>query len=140
MAVDDGEIFFFDGAVFPDFSQLAGGDGIFGDENDAAGFAVETIDDVRGSAGRELQIKAHAADETGILIAFGRVTNEAGGFVDDQQVGVFKNDFKQRIQFAVYCLRAENKCARAKTKHFFNRLIDADFALIKRVKIFVGKN
>ena len=44
VAVDDGEVFFLDGAGFPDFSQLAGDLGIFGDDDDAAGFAVEAID------------------------------------------------------------------------------------------------
>ena len=44
VAVDDGEIFFFDGAGFPDFSEFAGDFGIFGDEDDAAGFAVEAVD------------------------------------------------------------------------------------------------
>ena len=44
VAVDDGEVFFLDGTGFPDFSQLAGDFGIFGDEDDAAGFAVEAVD------------------------------------------------------------------------------------------------
>ena len=46
VAVDDGEIFLLDGAGFPDFSEFAGGFGIFGDENDAAGFAVEAVDEM----------------------------------------------------------------------------------------------
>ena len=44
MAVDDGEVFFLDGAGFPDFAEFAGGHGIFGDDDDAAGFAVEAVD------------------------------------------------------------------------------------------------
>ena len=40
VAVDDGEIFFFNGAAFEDFSEFAGGFGIFCDQNKAAGFAV----------------------------------------------------------------------------------------------------
>ncbi len=44
VAVDDGEVFFLDGAGFPDFAEFAGGFGIFGDDNDAAGFAVEAVD------------------------------------------------------------------------------------------------
>lgn len=43
-AVDDGEVFFLDGAGFPDFAQFAGGFGIFGNEDDPAGFAVEAVD------------------------------------------------------------------------------------------------
>jgi hypothetical protein len=46
VAVDDGEVFFLDGAGFPDFSQLAGNSGIFGDDDDAAGFAVEAVDEM----------------------------------------------------------------------------------------------
>jgi hypothetical protein len=46
VAVDDGEVFFLDGTGFPDFSQLAGDFGIFGDDDDAAGFAVEAIDEM----------------------------------------------------------------------------------------------
>ena len=44
VAVDDGEVFLLDGAGFPDFAQLAGGFGIFGDDDNAAGFAVEAVD------------------------------------------------------------------------------------------------
>ena len=44
--VDDGEIFFLDGAGFPDFPEFAGDFGIFGDEDDAAGFAVEAVDEM----------------------------------------------------------------------------------------------
>ena len=46
-AVDDGEVFLLDGAGFPDFTQLAGDGGIFGDDDDAAGFPVEAIDETR---------------------------------------------------------------------------------------------
>ena len=46
-AVNDGEVFLLDGAGFPDFAQFAGGFGIFGDEDDAAGFAVEAVDEKR---------------------------------------------------------------------------------------------
>ena len=46
VAVDDGQIFFFDGAAFENFSQLAGGRGIFCDDDHAAGFAVEAVDEM----------------------------------------------------------------------------------------------
>ena len=36
MAVDDGEIFLFDGAAFQNFPKFARDDGIFGDDDDAA--------------------------------------------------------------------------------------------------------
>ncbi len=46
MAVDNGEIFFFNGAAFKNFSQFAGDVGIFGDDDDAAGLAVEPVDEM----------------------------------------------------------------------------------------------
>jgi hypothetical protein len=36
-----------------------------------------------------IQIKAGAADEAGEFIALGRMTNESGRFIDDQQAGIF---------------------------------------------------
>ena len=53
MAVDDGEVFFPHGAGFPDFGQLARGNRIFGDEDEAGGFAVETMDQVGRRERRE---------------------------------------------------------------------------------------
>ncbi len=44
MAVDDGQIFFFNRAAFENFSQLTCDNGIFRDDDHAARFAVETID------------------------------------------------------------------------------------------------
>lgn len=49
VAVDNGEIFFFNGAAFENFSEFAGGPGIFCNQNDAAGFAVEAVDQVRNN-------------------------------------------------------------------------------------------
>ena len=46
VAVDDGEEFLLDSAGFEDFAEFAGGFGIFGDEDDAAGFAVEAVDEM----------------------------------------------------------------------------------------------
>ena len=43
-AVDDGEVFFLDGTGFPDFAEFTGGFRIPGDDNNAAGFAVEAVD------------------------------------------------------------------------------------------------
>ena len=46
VAVDNGQIIFFNGAAFKNFSQFAGGFGIFGDDDDAAGLAVEPVDEM----------------------------------------------------------------------------------------------
>ena len=43
----NGEIFLLDGAVFENFPQLASYFGVFGDDDDAAGFAVEPVDQMR---------------------------------------------------------------------------------------------
>ena len=47
---------------------------------------------------RYVQIKAGAADEAGKFITFGRMTDEARRFVDDQQVRVFVDDVEQVFQ------------------------------------------
>jgi hypothetical protein len=111
MAVDDGEIFFLEKAVFKGFSEFTGGRGIFGNENNATGFAIEAVDQIgsgvwrvgsgfrgRGSRfpgpGVGGQIEPGAADEAGHLTVLGGMADKTGGFVDDEQVGVFKNDIE----------------------------------------------
>jgi hypothetical protein len=50
MAVNDGEVFLFDGAALQNFSQFAGDDGIFCHDDHTAGFPIEAIHEVgRGS-------------------------------------------------------------------------------------------
>ena len=58
----DGQIFFCDFAILPDAAQFACGFAVFGDDHDAAGFAVETIDQVL--FGFSSKIKPDSADET----------------------------------------------------------------------------
>jgi hypothetical protein len=93
MAVDDGQILFFNRAAFQNFSEFARDIGIFRDENDAAGFTVEAIHQMwlRGIS----QMQPRATDEAGPFAVFCRVTDETGWFVDDQQFVVLKNDFKK---------------------------------------------
>jgi hypothetical protein len=95
VAVDDGEIFFGHGAGFQKLPEFASGNWIFRKENDTGSFAVEAMDEMR--RGR-FQIKARAADEAGIFVSLGGVANQAGGFVDDEEVGVFVNDGKEVLQ------------------------------------------
>jgi len=45
-----------------------------------------------------LQINPGAADEAGILVAFGGMADEVGGFVNDEQVGVLVDDVEQFFQ------------------------------------------
>lgn len=98
VSVDDGEVFFLDEAVFQGFSKFAGGLRIFRDQDHAAGFAVEAVDHI-GFRVRGLraggQIQTGAADEAGHLAVLGGMTDQAGGFVDHEQVCVFKNDLKK---------------------------------------------
>ena len=92
MAVDDGQVFLGDGAGFPDFPEFARDPGIFGKQDHAARFPIKTVHQVR--RGGIFQINPRAADEAGVFIALGGMANEAGGFVDNQQVVVFVDDFK----------------------------------------------
>ncbi len=52
-AVHDGEVFFLDLPVFPELAQLEGGRVGLGDEDKAAGFAVQAVDQVRFGSGEE---------------------------------------------------------------------------------------
>jgi len=44
-------------------------------------------------------MQPHAADEAGHLAILGRVTDQSGGFVDDQQFSVFVDDVEQFFHF-----------------------------------------
>ncbi len=93
-AVDNGQIYLFDGAAFPKFAQLPGGQRAFGSKNHAARFAVEPVDQVRRPL--RAQIKAGPADQARPLVALGWMTDQAGGLIDDQQVGILENDLEER--------------------------------------------
>jgi hypothetical protein len=97
VAVDDGKIFLFNGAVFQNFPESARDPGIFGDEDHAAGFAVEAVDEMRWRG--TFQMQPRAADQTGSFAVFGRMADESRRFVDDQQFTVFKNDVEQIFHF-----------------------------------------
>ncbi len=92
-AVDDGEVLLLDGATFPGAAQAAGGGVGLRHDHDAAGFAVEAVDELRMAFGAEVQ--AHAADEARVNIPLGGMADEAGRLVEDQQVGVFAEDLEQ---------------------------------------------
>jgi hypothetical protein len=93
VAVDDGEIFFPDGATFENFSEFTGDFGIFCDQNHAARLAVEPVDQMRLRGISQMQTRA--PDQTGHLAVFRWMTDESGRLVDDQQFRVFKNDVKK---------------------------------------------
>ncbi len=53
-----------------------------------------------GSGGEgEIQMQPRTADEAGHFAVLGRMADEAGGFVDDQQIVVLKNDVEQFFHF-----------------------------------------
>ena len=114
VAVDDGQIFFLNTPGFPDLAEFAGGGGILGDDHEAGGFAVQTVDEVRGcwllvagcwfldgihlTTGIRIQVEAGAADEAGVFVAFGGMADEVGRLVNDEQVGVLVDDGEQFFQ------------------------------------------
>jgi hypothetical protein len=113
MAVDDGQIFFFNRAAFENFSQFARDLGIFRNYDHAAGFAVKAIDQMR--LRRSSKMQTRAANQTRHLAVLGRMADEAGGFVDDQQVGVLKNDFKKFFH-RLFSVQAGVSCPPVKEK------------------------
>ena len=46
------------------------------------------------------QVKADATDEAGGFVAFGGVDNEAGGFIEDEQLVVFVDNIQERFRHA----------------------------------------
>jgi len=53
-------------------------------------------------------MQTHAADQTGELVAFGGVTDKIGRLIDDEQIGIFVDDFKES-RHAATTLRIENR-------------------------------
>jgi hypothetical protein len=124
MAVNDGGIFLFNGTAYENFPKFAGNFRIFGDDNHAAGLTVEAVDEVglnlaRGSerklthhwiyvarissrltsAATGFKIKPRAANEAGHFAILGRMADQSGRFVNDQQVVVFVDDVEQFFHF-----------------------------------------
>jgi hypothetical protein len=92
--VDEGEVFFVDLAPLHGEREATGCFGVFGDEHEAGGFAVEAIDD--GEAGVVGDVVGEeildAVEESGRVIGFAGVDEEMGGFIDDDVVGGFVDD------------------------------------------------
>ena len=62
-----------------------------------------------------MEIDAGAADEAGVLVAFGGMTNEVGRFVDHKDIGVLVDDVEQGIHTALgrSGFRGDVRCAPA---------------------------
>src|SRR5688500_5505762 len=93
MAVNNREILLRDGTALPNFSQFTGNDRIFRDQNNATGFPVEPMNQMRLYIFS--QVQTNAADEAGILVALRRMANQTSRFIDYQQVFVFLNDVEE---------------------------------------------
>lgn len=89
-ATHDGEVFLFHFAGLPESPQFTGRFISLGNERQAAGLAIEPIDEVCGRV--RPQIQADPGDQAGELVALGGVADKAGRFVDDQQFVIFVNN------------------------------------------------
>jgi hypothetical protein len=100
-AVDDGEVFFFDGAVLELPCDLPLRDVVFGDDHNAGGVAVEAMDDAGSEfaqAGRQLAgIMSQGIDQRSVSVAAGWMDDEVGGLVDDNQIVVLINDVERHL-------------------------------------------
>lgn len=85
---DEGEVLLADFAAHHRFGNGAGGRGIFGDEDQAAGFAVEAVDNGEGGAVGEVVSEegAEAVPQGGGAARFGGVNLEGRGFVDHDPI------------------------------------------------------
>src|SRR4051812_17800742 len=79
ISMHDGQIHLLDFAVFPNAAQIQGGWVGFRDYRDAAGFAIEAIYQV--GMGVLAQVQTNSADQAGIFIGLGWVTDQACWFV-----------------------------------------------------------
>lgn len=84
VSVDEGEVGFAEAVAHHEAAEAGGAGAGAGDEDDAAGLAVEAVDaggEAAGIAGEE------PIAEGGRAVGFGGVAEEAGGFVGGGPVG-----------------------------------------------------
>jgi len=82
-AGEDGEVGLGDAALFERGLQAARGAGVPGEDDEAAGFAVEPADEVEFL---EFEVLAAGTGEAGPRTALGRVADEPAGLVNDDEV------------------------------------------------------
>jgi len=97
----EGEVFLVDAAVLEIAAELVVGVWRFGDDEEAGGVFVEAVEEAEVAAGAEVLeefaeeaiFEGEEAVEKGIGgVALAGLRDEAGGFVDDEEVGVFVKD------------------------------------------------
>lgn len=100
-AVDGGEVDFTKAALGEGFGQAAVGDVIFGDDHAAGGVFIEAVDDARAhlsaDAAEVVAVMEKGIDEGAVGISCGGVDDEAGGFVEDEDVFVLKKDIERDV-------------------------------------------
>lgn len=97
LALDEGEVVAVEGVFAGLFGEGAVGAAGFGDDHDAGGVAVEAVDDAGPggvvAGGFDGAAMVHdGVDEGAGIVARRGMDDEAGGFVDDEDVGVFEED------------------------------------------------
>ncbi len=109
-AGDDGEVLFFDVTRFELLGQSVVGLVILGDGDDAAGVAIESMDDAGASGSAATaergEVVGQSARESAFPMAFGRVDDHAGRLVEDDHRIVFVDNVEwdrlRRGAFARY--------------------------------------
>lgn len=97
MTMHDGEILFADPALCPDLAKFARGGVGFGHQCQAAGLAVQTVDEVWTCISAQMQ--SHTADEAGEFAILARVADQISRLVDHQQFVIFVDDWKKGAQW-----------------------------------------
>ena len=89
MAVHDRFVRFFHGAALPKLPQFLRCLVALGEQHNASGLAVESVDHV---GGRLAKVQPHTADQAAVFVALGRVANQVGRLVHCEQLVVLVND------------------------------------------------
>ena len=95
--VNNRQIFFLNRSAFPNLAQFPGGFRILCQDNDAARFAVQPIHQMR--SGFLAQIQSHTPDEARVFVGFGRVANQARGFIHHEQIRVLMYNAEELFHF-----------------------------------------
>ena len=93
MTMHDGKIPLLHLTPFPEPGQFARHERTLGHDNHSARLAIQTIDEMRRRAFS--QIKSNPADEAGVGIALGGMTDQIRRFVDGEHLVILEEHFKQ---------------------------------------------
>src|SRR5262245_12676065 len=93
-SMDDRQVLFRNRTDLPNLSHFQSSGGMFCNEHQSGGFAIQAVDQV--GPDRATQIKAHASDEACESVSFGGMTNQVRRFVEDQQIVILVNNVQQR--------------------------------------------